>query len=783
VQLRRAPGRIAAVLAAIVAGLAAATAAPAASPPLRFEPTDGRAAARFAARLPGHAVALAADGAWIALAGADRGLRMRFAGARSAAPGRGEDAHAAPSHHLRGADPAHWRRDVPAFARVRFADVYPGVDVVYYGHDGELEFDFVVAPGADLAAIELGFEGADAAALGADGAVALRLGARSVALRAPVVYQTDAAGAREPVAARWEARAGGRFGFCVGAHDRARPLVVDPVLSVATFLGGSGNDQGRAVATDATGAIYVVGETISLDFPTVDPLQPAFGGGVQDIVVAKLDPSGTRLVWSTYLGGSLHDRGFAIAVDAYGGVVVTGRTGSPDFPTVRALQPAFAGGDDDAFVAKLAPDGASLDFATYLGGSGNDRGLAVAVGVSGEIAVGGLTLSTDFPTAAPFQTAYGGGASDGFVAKLAADGSALRFASYAGGSASDSVRALALDADENLLVCGDTASADFPIAQALQPVHGGGSDAWVGRIDAAGTALAPATYLGGSGDDFALGCDATPDGVVVVAGTTDSPDLPLASPAQAAFAGVLDAFAAKFGAGLGELVWSTYLGGSATDFGLDVAVDAAGRAVVVGGSNSTDYPVVSPLQAANAGLFDTVVTRLAPGGAIEWSTYLGGSGQELAFDRMGVAIDPFGRPVLTGITGSTDHPLAVPLQPLFGGGTDDAFVARIAVGPEVRVALAPEAGGTRLRLALANGALATRSVELKLWIDLPGGATVGLAPEPLVVPLAPMPFATLVDALLPPAIAFPGARVGARLLDPATGAVQSESFCEAAPCP
>jgi hypothetical protein len=769
--------RVALAIALAFACAGASAAPPPLQLPLRFEPSG----AGFVARMPGWALTLAGGTATLVFAEPSRAVQIRVACADAGAALAGESPSSAPSHAFLGADPARWRRSIPAFERVRARGVRPGVDLVYYGAEGTLEFDLVAEPGADLASLELLVEGADSVATAPDGALALRIAGQTIELRAPVAYQ-ERGGARTSVLARFERRAADRFGFAIGAHDAARPLVIDPVLSVASYLGGSTRDAGRAIAIDATGAIYLTGETISPDFPvTPGAVQPAFAGGEQDIYVAKVDPSGSKLLWATYLGGSLHDRGFSIAVDAYGSPVITGRTGSTDFPVVAALQPTIGGGDDDAFVVKLAPDGASLEFSTYLGGSDLDRGLAIGVDADGQIVVAGLTLSLDFPTRAPIQASYAGGVSDAFVAKLSAGGALLRFSTYLGGSGSDNVRGLAIDAQNRVLLCGDTDSTDFPVAQALQPANAGGSDAWVGRLDPDGTVLAPATYYGGSGNDFALGCDTSPTGEAVLGGITTSTDFPLRNPVQAVEAGDLDAYVAKLDAGLATRVYSTYLGGSSTDFGLDVALDAQGGATLVGSSSSTNYPTAHPIQAANAGIFDTIITRLGPNGSLDWSTYLGGSQSEIAFDRMGVAVDPFGRPVLTGITLSYDHPVAAPLQAAWAGGYD-AFFARIGVGPEVRVSLAPDAAGTRVRLSLANGAQTAQPVELKLWIALDTATTVGLAAEPLVVTIPPENFTTLVDAVLPPALVFPGATFGARLLDPSTGAVRSESVCRSVPC-
>ena len=608
---------------------------------------------------------------------------MRMIGASAGASVVGVARRAGIVNHLVGRDPATWRTGLPTFAQVRVVEAYPGIDVVYYGTGGDLEYDFVIAPGARVESIALDLAGADALSIDARGDLVVRVGGAALVMRRPVVYQESPDGRRR-IDGRYVLRPGRRVGFRVGVYDRQWPLVVDPVLAFSTYLGGSGSDaSNEGLALDTAGNVYVAGETTSLNFPVANAVAPTPHGST-DAFVAKLAADGSTLLYATYLGGSGPDLARGIAVDAAGRAHVTGRTASTDFPTVNAMQSSLGGigpnGVGDGFVVKLAADGSSLLYATYLGGTGDDVGRAIAVDGTGNAYVTGMTASSDFPsTAGAFQPSLAGVGADGdgdaFVVKLDPLG-ALVYGTYLGGTNSEIPRAIAVDASGRAHVTGRTFSSDFPTLDALQPQFGGVFDGFVTKLDATGSALVYSTFLGGQREDSGRGIALDATGHAYVTGFTASTDFPVLHPVQTTFAGGLgDAFVAKLAPDGSALIYSTYLGGSAWDEGFAIAVDSAGSAIVTGLTESTNFPRVAALQPGLAGSRDAFVTRLtAAGSALAWSTHLGGAGGEVG---RGVAVTPAGDVWVTGETGSTDFPTALALQPTFGGGAFDAFVARL----------------------------------------------------------------------------------------------------------
>jgi hypothetical protein len=601
-------------------------------------------------------------------------LRMKLLGADPRPAIEGREELPGKSHYFIGNDPKKWRTNVPQYARVEYKDVYPGVSLTYYGNQGQLEYDFVVSPGGDPRRIRLGIEGARKVQVDAEGNLVLSLAGGEVVQKAPVVYQ-EVDGARNAVEGRFVLRGRNEVGFEVGPYEAERPLVLDPLLVYSTYLGGSSVDQASGIAVDASGNAYVTGRTVSTNFPTASPLQAANGGGY-DTFVAKLNTAGSALVYSTYLGGSGDDFGQGIAVDTSGNAYVTGWTFSTDFPTASPLQ-AASGGGLDAFVAKLNATGSALVYSTYLGGSAYDFGQGIAVGASGNAYITGYTDSTNFPTANPFQAAFGGG-NDAFVTKLNAAGSALVYSTYLGGSGDEHGQGIGVDASGNASVTGFTDSTDFPTANPLQAGYGGGQyDAFVAKLNAAGSALVYSTYLGGSGQDAGQGIAADASGNAYVTGNTQSTNFPTANPLQAANGGGQDAIVAKLNASGSTLAYSTYFGGSGDDFGVGIAVDAFGSGHVTGYTFSADFPTANPLQ-AYGGSGDAFVASLnAAGSALVYSSYLGGSGQDIGG---GIAVDASGSAYVTGDTTSTDFPTANPLQAAIGGSYD-AFVAKIGIDP------------------------------------------------------------------------------------------------------
>ena len=607
-------------------------------------------------------------------------VRMTLVNANPHAQATGRDELPGKSNYFIGNDPAKWRTNIPTYAKVKYEGVYPGVDLVYYDTQGQLEYDFVVAPGADPRLVTLAFEGAREVHIDARGELVLDVEGSEVRQHKPVVYQ-EVAGVRQAVAGRYVMKGTRQVGFRVATYDPSRPLIIDPVLVYSTYLGGSGFDLSYRIAVDGAGSAYVTGETASTDFPTTaGAAQTTYAGGTWDVFVTKLDATGSARLYSTYLGGSFSDTGAGIAVDAAGSAYVTGNTGSTDFPTTAgALQATHAGGFQDAFVTKLDATGSGLVYSTYLGGSSADFGRrGIAVDGTGSAYVTGETHSIDFPTTAGAVQPTNAGEFDAFVTKLDATGSGLVYSTYLGGSSPELPDDIAVDGAGSAYVTGFTESTDFPTtAGAAQTTSAGGREAFVTKLDATGSARLYSTYLGGSSDDdgFAIAVDAT--GGAYVSGTTTSTDFPTTAGAvQPTNAGEFDAFVTKLNATGSGLVYSTYLGGTSLDYGYGIAVDGAGSAYVTGLTSSTNFPTTSDaIQTTNAGFNDAFVTRLnAAGSGLIYSTYLGGSGGE---GGVGIALGA-GSVYLTGHASSTNFPTTPgAAQTTFAGGTVDGFVAKI----------------------------------------------------------------------------------------------------------
>lgn len=759
--------------------------------PLRFEENVGQAPApsRFLARGTREAVLLAPSQTEIRLGGPQHTVvRMEIVGARADAAMEGVEPLPGRSHYLIGRDPAGWRTGVRTYASVATRDLYPGIDLVHHGATGELEYDFVVAPGVDPACIRLRFA-ADSLTIEPTGELVVRAGSHELREPAPTVYQ-EVDGTRRPVDGSWR-RAGSReVAFSLGAFDRTRPLVIDPILRYSTYFGSPGdenpNDDGAAVAVDAEGSAFVVGITDSIAFPTVQALRPGFAGGNYDLVLFKLNPSGTGVAYSTYFGGTGDDFARSIAVDASGNVYVTGQTTSPDFPMAAALQSTYGGGPDDGFVAKIDATGSVVLFSTYFGGSGNDTVNDIAVGPAGNVHLVGATGSTNFPTTAtPFQAVFAGGSLDAFVAKLDPRGTPLLYSTYLGGTGSDAARSVAVDAANRVYVAGGTESLDFPTQGAVQSTNHGGFDAFLAKLDETSSTLTFSTYLGGTGTDFAIGLAIDDFGSAVVAGNTNSANFPVANALQPTFGGGLfDAFIAKLPPSGSPLLYATYFGGVEVDDVHAVTSDASGGAWVAGHTESTGLTLVNPFQATHGGGFlDAWLVHFAPSGmSVVMSTYLGGSGND---GILGVAVQPSGDAILVGATTSTNFPTSSPIQAT-NAGHSDLFVAALRdPGPEVTVRLANGGASKLLTMTLSNLGTQPRPVDLKLWIDAPSlGLLIPLLPSAITITLPASfgPTNVLNGIALPALLPFPGTRVGAALVNPVTGQQMSRSVCLDAPC-
>ncbi|MCH9053227.1 MAG: SBBP repeat-containing protein [Proteobacteria bacterium] len=656
-------------------------------------------------------------------------LRMRFIGANPNPVINGVQKLRAKSNYFIGKDRAKWRTNVPHYAKVRYTDVYPGIDLVFYGTEQRhLEYDFIVAPGADASVIALGFEGAKRVEIDAKGDLVLHTDGGKVRQHKPIVYQ-EVAGVRKEIGGAYVIRGANRIGFKVSAYDKSKPLIIDPVLSYATYLGGSGNDRINSIAvqpgcdTEDPCAPFVAGSTTSADFPGAMLPEHDVSGG--DAFVAKFTADGLNLVYATYIGGGGVDGDIAtdITVDANGNAYVTGYTDSDDFP-IGPIPGAFdtdcgVDGDDvcdttsggtvleDAFVAKLDGEGA-LAWATYLGGSGGDFGLGIALDAAGNPYVAGWTSSLDFPTTvgafppyAPLQNRIRG-YGDAFVTKLEPNGTGLVYSHYLSFATnpllqptSEFVGGIAVDAAGSAYVVGTVA---FSTAH----LQWGERAAVAMKLNAVGSDIEYGKILGGNRDDYGYAISVDDVGNAYLTGSTNSPDFPNGFsvspdfiPLEDAFQNALsggkkcqnqacppDAFIVKLDLN-GALVYRTYFGGKDRDEGFSIAIDTTGTAHFTGRTYSTrGFPTLNAFQPDHGGaLSDAFAAKLRPVGDgsndLIYSTYIGGSGNDIG---LSITLDDAGNAYVAGNTNSADFPTVAPFQN-FLDGQSDAFVAKISEQP------------------------------------------------------------------------------------------------------
>lgn len=687
-------------------------------PPQAFETNAGQTAAavKFISRGPGYTLFLTPEEAVLSMKrkGGHTPLRLRALGANDAPEIEGIDPLPGRSHYFIGNSAAEWRTNIPAYSRVKYRDVYPGIDLIYYIRANHLEYDFVVAPGADPARIRLRFDGVQNIQRAQDGSLVMRARGGEFRQHSPRLYQ-EINGSRKTVAASYVLGSNHEVSFRIAPYDRRAPLVIDPVLSYASYLGGSGVDIGRAIAIDKAGNIYLTGSTQSPNFPTRDGAlrgTPPPAVLPEHVFVSKFDPTGTVLMYSTYLGGNVSDRGNSIAVDGDGNAYVAGFTLSQNFPTtVGAIQRFYnsgntslgSGSSGDGFVAKLDPAGSTLVYSTYFGGDNVDRVLAIAIDAAGNAYFTGQTASGDFRTtqgsyrrtpcsaritSRDFLSASG----DAFVTKLNASGTALIYSTFLCGSFSDIGNAIAVDSQGAAYVAGQTFSTDFPTTPGALQTMGGGEfeDAFVAKLNPDGSALAFSAYLGGTHSDVARGIAVDAQTNVYVTGTTLSTDFPVKtgslSTTNANGGAYESAFVTKLNPAGSAILYSTYLGASGTERASAITVDRAGNAYVTGSTTSSNFPVTAgKCQTGYAGKDDVFVTKInAVGTAIVYSAVLGGSGDDRG---NGIALDLSGNAWVTGQTVSGDFPTSQ--DALYGayahgyGGASDAFIARIEDRPSL----------------------------------------------------------------------------------------------------
>ncbi|WP_225442848.1 DUF7948 domain-containing protein [Paenibacillus lycopersici] len=567
-------------------------------------------------------------------------------------------------NYFQGSDPSRHYASVDVYCVAAYREPWPGIDVEIRGEEGQLKFDWIVSPGARTEDIRLRYEGADEIEIDEEGRLLIMTEQGILIDGHPVAYQVTE-DERKEIDCRYTLESGKNgehwIGFELGAYEKALPLVIDPVIEYSTFLGGTGVDEGIAIAVDAAGQAYVTGSTLSANFPvTPGAFQSTLNGTAEDMFVTKLNATGTALLYSTYLGGSARDIGRSIAVDSTGSAYVTGTCFSLDYPTTPgSFMPAPASTRAHAVVTKLDPSGSSLVYSTYLGGTGGDGGSAIALDAFGNAYVAGQTDSKDFPTTSgAFAPVSPSSASIGFVTKLNATGSGLIYSTFLGGNGTTDIRGIAVDGSFQAYVTGGTVAKNFPTTPgAFQIAIKGGIDGYVTKFNAAGTSLIYSTYLGGTLNDTPNAIAVDDAGNAYVTGPTNSADYPTTP--GAFVISVVDKntmiFVTKLNPTGSQLIYSSLIGGNGANRPTSIALASSFNAVITGETNATDYPVTpDAFQSSFNGQSDAFVTILNPfGSAPQYSTYLGGSSVDFG---NGIAVDPADAIFVTGQTFSNNYP-------------------------------------------------------------------------------------------------------------------------------
>jgi Big-like domain-containing protein/beta-propeller repeat-containing protein len=703
--------------------------------PLAFVPNAGQTdqSVRYSARVAGASFHFTQSEAVLAFKGSAAqtsglALRLAFLAANPETRIEGQALQTGKVNYLTGRDPSQWRTGLPTFGQVVYRDLWPGIDMTFRGDAGMLKYEFLVRPGASVDDILLAYRGAEGLSIDGGGDLLIATPIGSMTDLRPVSYQ-EISGRRVPIESRFvlEGDASLGYGFAVGDYDPGLPLVIDPGLVYSTYLGGGNLDIGNRIRVDSLGNAYITGETEGAGFPTtLGAFDTSFNSNA-DVFVTKLNLAGTGLVYSTFLGGGQADRGLAIAIDSAGNAYITGETNSTNFPMFPVGSPCnpippcgvgqpfdntYNGGNFDAFVTKLNAAGNGLLYSTYLGGSVIDKGHGIAADSVGNAYVTGETTSTNFPTNT-FDTSYNTGG-DAFVAKIntTAVGLASRvYSAYLGGTQLDIGYDIVIDATGSAYVTGETRSSQsqgFPLFGGFDMTHNGAEDAFITKLNPAGTALVYSTYLGGSSADRGFGIARDAGGNAYITGETNST---LPTPVLSGFDTVrnsTDGFMAKLNAAGNGLLYLTYLGGSGTDIAFAIAVDTAGNAYVTGETNSTGAPTnpnaypTTPFAFDRSfnGDIDAFVTKINPNvsgaASLVYSTYLGGSGDDRG---LGIAVDAAGSPpgaYVVGMTNSTEDD-QIPFPTTFGAydrthnEEEDAFVTKFDMipGPPTGLTLSP----------------------------------------------------------------------------------------------
>jgi hypothetical protein len=664
--------------------------------PLHFEENQGqwKSGVLYAARGNGYTVALSGHGATLA-AGAGRHIEMTLEHAN-------RNAHVEPDGRLELrtdyyiGDRSNWHAGIASYARVRYRQIYPGVDLVYYGTQRQLEFDFVMSPGANPRAVRMKFDGASKLSLNPEGDLIINGAEGTIVEKRPVIYQRDpASSARTEVKGGYVLLGRNAVGLRVEHYDTKRVLVVDPVLAYSTYMGGSGTDYITAVQTDNQGNLYVAGTTDTSDLVASSTAYATANEGDLDIFLAVINNSqgsGYPVTYLTYVGGTKDDIPLAMAVDSSQNMYVVGTTQSTDFPlTTNAFDTAGASTYTDAFALVLNPsmsgNNGGLIFSSYLGGTtGAESANGVAYDSSGNMYLVGTTASTDWPVTANAYASAINGTEDAYIAQINPTTGTLSYGSYMGGELLDDGRGIAVGANGLVYFACSSNSTMFPAAgKQYQPNRAGAFDVVVGVMDltqVGAASLLYTSYLGGTQNDMARSLTLDSAGDMVVTGYTLSSNFPVtADAAQPTYAGNGDIFVSVLNYTNSKFVlYSTYLGGSDGEVADGVATDSSGNIYVTGYTLSQDFPVTAnTIQGAWSGGTEVFVTKIKPhvagSAGIVWSTYLGGATTNNGY---GIAVGADGRVYVGGYTGGDFPTNAASYQAAYQGGNLDGFLAVIS---------------------------------------------------------------------------------------------------------
>ncbi len=707
--------------------------------PLYFEPNEGQAHA---------SVQFLSRGVYLGPAklaihtGEGKPVVMTLVGARPSVQAEGLDLQPDITSYFLGNDPKKWRSGVPHYAKVRYRGVYPGIDVVYYGNaEGQLEYDFVVAPGADPVRIEIAYNKPVYKDSNGDLLVA------GVRQKKPSVYQ-----GRRAIAASYRIVAGNHVRLAIAEYDRSQTLAVDPVLQYSTYLGGPVFEVGTGIQVDSKGFMYVSMFERAPFSPDLNPFQQVVGGSYAAFVT-KFAPDGKSIVYYAYVGGTGDTHAEALAIDSAGNAYVTGQTQAFDFPTKNAVQAQFGGGFDDAYAVKISADGRSILYATYLGGSAEEDATAIGVNGRGEAYIAGYTYSNDYPVLNALQSRKSNGA-DAFISRLSADGRNLLSSTFIGGDYLDGIHGLALDSSGFVYVTGVTGSDDFPIKNPLQPALGAPagftSNAFVAKLTPTMDAFVYSTYLGGSGyaNGWSIAIDSSGSAAICGVAAVGFPTRNASQPLYGG--GLVDIFVAKLTADGSSLVFSTYLGGGDADYqsASTLALDADGNIYTTGFTYSNDFPLKQSLQSfigATGGYrTDAFVAKFSPMGTLLYSTLIGGHGDDRGTS---IAVDSNRTVYVTGVTYSDDFPLVNPFQKTYGGA-GDVFVIKLAPDIAPTSPFSPTPGTAQFtfivggptptpqRISIPTGGAFTIAASSAAWLSVSPQA--GMAPSVLSIQANPI---------------------------------------------